>query len=72
MLEHNRINLSEGIDVNDTNVSKECDIWHYWYFLDKGFKFEPYVYNRCHNLMQKAISSNDVAINSVKGRDYRI
>ena len=72
MLEHDRINLSQGIDVNDTNVSKKCDIWHYWYFLDKRFKFEPYVCNRCHNLMQKAISFNDVAINSVKGRDYRI
>ena len=22
------------------NASKECDICHYWYFLDKGFKYE--------------------------------
>ena len=32
MLEYNRIDISEGIDVNKTNLSKECDICHYWYF----------------------------------------
>ena len=35
MLYHHRINVSEGIDVNKTNKSKECDISHYWYFLNK-------------------------------------
>ena len=29
----------EGIDINKTSASKECDLCHYWYFLDKGFKF---------------------------------
>ena len=28
-----RIDVFEGIDVNKTSVSKECDIGHYWYFL---------------------------------------
>ena len=28
MLEYERINISEGIDVNKTNLSKECDICH--------------------------------------------
>ena len=37
-LEHDRVDLSEGTDINKTNASKECDICHYWYFLDKGFK----------------------------------
>ena len=53
-------------------VSKECDICHYWYFLDKGFKYEPYLCNGCRDLMQKAMNINDVAIASVKGNDYRI
>ena len=39
MLEYNRIDVSEGIDVNKTNASKEYDICHYWYFLDKGLRF---------------------------------
>ena len=32
MLQYDRIDISEGIDVNKTNLSKECDICHYWYF----------------------------------------
>ena len=39
MLEYNRINISEGIGVNKTNASKECDISHYWYVLDKDFQY---------------------------------
>ena len=37
-------------DVNKTSVSKECDIYHYWYFLNKGFKFQPNVCNGCNDL----------------------
>ena len=33
MLEYHRIDISEGIDVNKTNASKECGICHlrYWF-----------------------------------------
>ena len=51
--------------------SKRCDICHYWYFKDIGFKHEPYLCNVCHDLMQKAISFN-VAIVYVKISVYRI
>ena len=72
MLEYDRIDISEGIDINKTNASKECDICHYWYFLDKNFNYESYFCNGCHNLMQKGINFNDVAIVSIKGNDHRI
>ena len=72
MLEYDRIDISEGIDVNKTSASKECDICHYWYFKDIGFKYEPYLCNGCHDLTQKAMSFNDVAIVYVKGSAYRI
>ena len=62
MQEYVRMDVSKGTDVNMTNESKECDICHYWYLADKGFKFEPYLCNGCHDLMQKAINFNDVAI----------
>ena len=55
MLECDRIDISEGIDVNKTNASKECDICHNWYFKDIGFKYEPYLCNGCHDLMQKLL-----------------
>ena len=42
MLEYDRIDVSEGTDVNKTNKSKECMLCHYWYFLDKNFSYGPY------------------------------
>ena len=51
MLYFDRIDVSEGIDVNKTNASKECDICHYWYFLNYRFKFQPNVCNRFHDLL---------------------
>ena len=71
MLEYDRIDISEGIDINKTNASKECNICHYWYFLSKNFSYEPYLCNGCHDLMQKAMNFNDVAIVSVNGRNFR-
>ena len=35
MLHLDRIDVSEGIDVNKTSTSKECDICHYWFFFKK-------------------------------------
>ena len=72
MLEYDRIDILEGIDIYKTNKSKECNICHYWYFLDKKFIYEPYICNGCHDLMQKAVSFKNVAIVSIKGNDYRI
>ena len=36
MLYYDRINISEGIDVNKKSESKECYICKYWYFWIKG------------------------------------
>ena len=67
MLEYDRIDISEGIDVNKTNLSKECNIYHYWYFKDIGFKYEKYLCNACHDLMQKTMIFNNAATVCVKG-----
>ena len=72
MLEYDRIDISEKIDVNKTSLSKECDICHYWYFKDVGFKYENYLCNGCYDLMQKAMSFDNVAIVYVKGNAYII
>ena len=44
MLEYERIDTSEGIVTNKTNVLKECDISHSWYFLDRNYKNETYLF----------------------------
>ena len=73
MLEYDRIDISEGIDINKTSASKnKCDICQYWHFKDIGFKYEWYLCNGCHNLMQRTMSFNDIAIVSVNRSDYRI
>ena len=46
MLYFNRIDVSDGIDDTKTSASKKCDICHYLYFLNKGFKFQPNICNR--------------------------
>ena len=72
MVEYSRIDISEEIDANKTNASNECDICHYWYFKDVGLKYQSHLCNDCHDLIQKAMSFNDVAIVYVKGSAYII
>ena len=50
---------------------KECDICHYWYFLDKGFRFQTYVYNDGHDLSRMSMNLNDIAILNINGINYR-
>ena len=45
MLQYEKINVSEGINIHKSNKSKECMIFHYWYFKDIGYKFERYFSN---------------------------
>ena len=54
MLEYDRIDISEGIDVDNTNKSKECMLCHYWYFLHKNFSYGPYLCDDCYNFSQKS------------------
>ena len=43
MLQYDRINISEGININKTGASKESIICHYWYFKDIHYRFEHVV-----------------------------
>ena len=70
MLQYQIIDVSEGIDTNKTSLSKECILFHYWYFKYLGFKFEPHVCNKCHVLMT-AYESKNIAILNAKGVDFR-
>ena len=46
MFYYDKIDVSERIDINKTSELKECDICHYWYFLNKAFKFQQNVRQR--------------------------
>ena len=69
MLYYDRIDLSEGIDLTKSNRSKECMIWHYWFF-NYGFKFQDSVCNGCHDLTILCLNISNVAIVTVKIVDY--
>ena len=56
MLQYEKISISEGIDTNKTSASKECELCHYWYFKDVGFRFETHVCNKCHDVLVTAYS----------------
>ena len=51
ILYFDRIDASEKIDVNKTSASNECNICHYWYYLNYSLKFQPNVCNRCLDLL---------------------
>ena len=70
MLQYKK-NVSEWTDTNKTSESKECMLCHYWYFKDVGFKFEPHVCNKCHDVLMTAYELKNIAILNVKGVDFR-
>ena len=71
MLQYEKINVSEEINVNKTCASKEYELCHYWFFKDIGLKFEEHVCNKCHDLLTIAYSLKDIAILNAKGNTYR-
>ena len=70
MIYYDRIEISEGIDVNKTSASKEYDVCHYWYFLNYSFLFQPNVCNRCQDLLMMPINLSNIAILNIKGSVY--
>ena len=71
MIQHKRIDISEGIDINKSNKSKECIICHYWYFKDIGQKFEQHVCNGCHDISMMAYELENITTLNVKCVDSR-
>ena len=72
MLEYEKIDISDGIDVNKSDKSKESMLCHYWYFLDKRFSYGPYLCYRGYNMTQKCDKLKNIAIVHVKESVYRI
>ena len=56
MLQYQKNDVSEGIDVNKTSASKEYELCYYGFFKYVGFEFEEHVCNRCNDLLKMAYS----------------
>ena len=59
------------MDIKKTSESKVCELCHYWFFKDVGFKFEKHVCNGCPDLLTIAYSLKNIAILSAKGATFR-
>ena len=72
MLKYDKIDISEGIDVNKTNKSKECKFCRYWYFLNKNFSYGPYTCDGCYDIVQKTTNVKNFAIGHIKKNACKI
>ena len=71
MLKYDKIDISEGIDVDKTNESRECKFCHYWYFLNKTFSYGPFTCDGCY-MVQRSTDFKNIAIVHIKKTVYRI
>ena len=63
MLEYDRINLCEGIDVNKCEeTSRKCSLCQYYYFLNKNFNYQRHLCDGCHDMSVKALSMQHLTI----------
>ena len=73
MLEYDRIDIYEGIDIKKgKETSRECSLCKLYYFLDKTFNYGPYLCNGCYDMSLKAISMQNLAIINHNGNAYRV
>ena len=57
-----KINVSERIEIDKSNESKECMICHCWYLLNLNYTRGPYVCNGCHNISMMTYELENIAI----------
>ena len=72
MLKYDRIDISEGIEINKTNESKECIFGHYWYFLNKNCSYGPNTCDGCYDIVQRSTDFKNIAAVHIKKSAYRI
>ena len=66
MLHYDSVDISEEIDLDKSNNSKEC---HYWFF-NHGFTFQDSIRNGCLVLSMLSINISDIAIIAIRNVDY--
>ena len=73
MLEYDRIDISEGIDINKCKErTRKCSLCKFYYFLDKNFKYGPYLCDGCYDMSMKAVSMQNLTIINYNGNHYRV
>ena len=71
MLEYDRIDISEGIDIKKCKeTSRECKLCKFYYFSDTNFNYGPYLCNGCYDMSLKTVSIKNLAIIDHNGNHY--
>ena len=70
MLKYDKIDVSQGIDINKTSASKKFIPYHYWHIKDVGYKFQSYICNGCHVISTMAYKLKNIAVSNAKDVDY--
>ena len=72
MLEYDRIDISEGIDISKCEeTSARCSLCNFYYFLDKNFSYGPFLCNVCYDMSLKAVRMQNLTIINHNGNHYR-
>ena len=73
MLEYDRMDISEGIDIYKCEeTSGRCSLCKFYYFLDKNFSYGPFLCNGCYDMSLKAVSMQNLTIINHNGNHYRV
>ena len=73
MVEYDRIDISEGIDIKKCKeTSRECSLCKFYYFLDKNFNHGPYLFDGCYDMSMKAVSMQNLSIIYHNGNHDRV
>ena len=70
MLLWKRVGVSEGIDIDKTDASKECMFCHQ-YFKDNNFTIELNVCDNCHDVLMTAYELEDIEVLNEESLDYK-
>ena len=62
MLDYDRIDVSEDINLNKTGDHRKFIISHYWHFLWINCRFQQNVCESCHDMSQISMSFNDTTM----------
>ena len=67
MLEYDKIDIKKCKET-----SRECNLFKFYYFLDKNFNYGPCLCDGCYDISLKAISMKNLAVVYRGEQAYRI
>ena len=58
--------------ISVKKTSRECSLCKFYYFLDKNFKYGPYLCDGCYDMFMKTLSMQNLTTINHNGNYYRV